>query len=89
MAVYGHIGDNNLHLLVAPRPWSEEARHRAEEMVYRPLVPLGGSVSAEHCIGLDKREWLPLSRNREELGLMRLLKSSLDPLALLNRGKVL
>jgi FAD/FMN-containing dehydrogenase len=89
MAVYGHIGDNNLHLLVAPRPWSDEARHRAEEMVYLPLAALGGSVSAEHCIGLDKREWLPLSRSRTELALMRQLKASLDPLALLNRGKVL
>ncbi len=89
MVVYGHIGDNNLHLLVAPRPWSLEAKHRAEEMVYRPLVAFGGSVSAEHCIGLDKREWLPLSRNAEELALMRLLKASLDPLDLLNRGKVL
>jgi FAD/FMN-containing dehydrogenase len=89
MVVYGHIGDNNLHLLVAPRPWSMEAKHRAEEMIYRPLTALGGSVSAEHCIGLDKREWLPLSRSPEELALMRLLKSSPDPLDLLNRGKVL
>lgn len=89
MVVYGHIGDNNLHLLVAPRPWSPEAKHRAEEMVYRPLTAVGGSVSAEHCIGLDKREWLPLSRSAAELALMRQLKSSLDPLALLNRGKVL
>lgn len=89
MAVYGHIGDNNLHLLVAPRPWSPEAKHRAEEMVYRPLAALGGSVSAEHCIGLDKREWLPLSRNAEELALMRQLKATLDPFGLLNPGKVL
>jgi FAD/FMN-containing dehydrogenase len=89
MAVYGHIGDNNLHLLVAPRPWSPEARHRAEEMVYRPLTALGGSVSAEHGIGLDKREWLPLSRSPEELALMRQLKATLDPHNLLNPGKVL
>lgn len=89
IAVYGHIGDNNLHLLVAPRPWSEEARRRAEEMVYRPLAALGGSVSAEHCIGLDKREWLPLSRTPQEIALMRHLKSALDPHNLLNPGKVI
>ena len=89
MAVFGHIGDSNLHLLVAPRPWSDEARHRAEETVYAPLKALGGSVSAEHGIGLDKREWLPLSRSPEELALMRQLKSALDPLGLLNPGKVL
>lgn len=88
MAVYGHIGDNNLHLLVAPRPWSAAAKHRAEEMVYRPLATFGGSVSAEHCIGLDKREWLPLSRTTEEIALMRRLKAALDPEDLLNPGKV-
>ena len=89
MAVFGHIGDSNLHLLVAPRPWSMEARHIAEETVYKPLKAIGGSVSAEHGIGLDKREWLPLSRTPEELALMRQLKSALDPLGLLNPGKVL
>ncbi len=89
MAVFGHIGDSNLHLLVAPRPWSGEAKHRAEEIVYRPLTKLNGSVSAEHGIGLDKREWLPLSRTPEELALMRQLKSALDPYDLLNPGRVL
>lgn len=89
MTVYGHVGDNNLHLLVSPRPWSEEAKHRAQEMVYRPLAVLGGSVSAEHGIGLNKREWLPLSRDAEELSLMRRIKAALDPHNLLNRGKIL
>ena len=89
MAVFGHLGDSNLHLLVAPRPWSEVARHQAEEAVYHPLTELGGSVSAEHGIGLDKREWLSLSRNPEELALMRQLKSALDPHNLLNPGRVL
>lgn len=89
MAVYGHIGDGNLHILVAPRPWGEDSHHCAEELVYRPLSALGGSVSAEHGIGLDKREWLPLSRTPEEIAVMRQLKSALDPHGLLNRGKVL
>jgi len=89
MAVYGHIGDGNLHILVAPRPWGEKSHHCAEELVYRPLSALGGSVSAEHGIGIDKREWLPLSRTPEEIAVMRQLKSALDPHGLLNRGKVL
>ncbi|WP_420836271.1 FAD-linked oxidase C-terminal domain-containing protein [Bradyrhizobium valentinum] len=89
MTVYGHIDDNNLHLLVSPRPWSEEAKSRVQEMVYRPLVVLGGSVSAEHGIGLHKREWLSLSRSAEELSLMRCIKAALDPHNLLNRGKIL
>ncbi|MEZ5697222.1 MAG: FAD-binding oxidoreductase [Sphingomonadaceae bacterium] len=86
---FGHLGDGNLHLGVAPRPWSEAARHRAEELVYRPLEAIGGSLSAEHGIGLEKRDWLHVSRNAQEIALMRLLKSSLDPKGLLNPGKVL
>ncbi|WP_338466527.1 FAD-binding oxidoreductase [Novosphingobium sp. ZN18A2] len=89
MVVFGHLGDSNLHVLLAPRPWSEEARHRAEELVYRPLQPLHGSISAEHGIGLEKRDWLPLSRTAEEIALMRTVKHALDPLGLLNPGKVL
>lgn len=57
-------------------------------MVYPPLEAIGGQVSAEHGIGLDKRDWLPLLRNPAELALMSRLKAALDPLHLLNRRKV-
>ena len=50
---------------------------------------MGGSVSAEHGIGLDKRDYLHLSRTPAEIHLMRTLKQALDPLNLLNRHKVL
>ncbi|MBB4633349.1 FAD-binding oxidoreductase [Sphingosinicella soli] len=89
MVVFGHIGDNNLHINVSPRPWNEHAKHAAEAMVYRPLAAFGGSISAEHGIGIDKREWLPLSRNPAELTMMRQIKATLDPLNLINPGKVL
>jgi FAD/FMN-containing dehydrogenase len=89
MVVFGHVGDNNLHITVAPRPGSEDAKIAAEEMVYRPLAAIGGAISAEHGIGLDKRRWLPLSRSPAELAAMRRLKTALDPLDLLNRGKVI
>ncbi len=85
---FGHLGDGNLHIGVAPRPWSEEARHRAEELVYKPLKAIGGSISAEHGIGLEKRDWLHLSRSPEEIASMRLIKKALDPNGLLNPGKV-
>jgi len=86
--VFGHLGDGNLHLFVSPRPWSEEARKRVEELVYEPLAAIGGSVSAEHGIGLEKRDYLHLSRSAEEIALMRTLKSALDPKGILNRGKI-
>ncbi|GIK76296.1 MAG: oxidoreductase [Chloroflexota bacterium] len=87
--VYGHIGDGNLHIIVSPRPWSEEARRRAEEIVYTPLKDVGGSMSAEHGVGLEKRAWLHVSRRPEEIALMKQLKAMLDPLGILNPGKVL
>jgi FAD/FMN-containing dehydrogenase len=56
--------------------------------VYRPLAAIGGSVSAEHGIGLEKRAYLPLSRSAAEIATMRLLKQALDPRGILNPGKV-
>jgi FAD/FMN-containing dehydrogenase len=87
--VYGHIGDGNLHVIVSPRPWSDAAQRRAEEIVYRPLKDIGGSMSAEHGVGLEKRDWLQISRSAEEIALMKQLKAMLDPHGLLNPGKVL
>ena len=49
---------------------------------------MGGSVAAEHGIGIDKKSWLRLSRDENELGLMRGLKRLLDPGNLLNPGKI-
>lgn len=87
--VYGHIGDSNLHLIVSPRPWSEEAKQRVEEIVYTPLADFNGSMSAEHGVGTEKRAWLHVSRTPEEIALMKQLKALLDPLGILNPGKVL
>ncbi|MFM2300992.1 MAG: hypothetical protein RLZZ84_728 [Pseudomonadota bacterium] len=89
LVVFGHIGDGNLHLLVGPRPFDEAARHHAEEIVYGALVPVKGSISAEHGIGVEKRDWLHISRTPEEIALMRTLKTALDPKGILNPGKVL
>lgn len=85
---FGHLGDGNLHIGIAPRPWTEENRHRAEELVYRPLAAIKGSVSAEHGIGLEKRAWLSISRTPEEIATMQVVKRALDPKGLLNPGKI-
>jgi FAD/FMN-containing dehydrogenase len=63
--------------------------HEVETIVYQPLASLGGSISAEHGIGLLKRDYLGYSRNQEEIKLMRMLKNMLDPKNLLNPGKVI
>ena len=63
--------------------------HRVEEILYAPLQALGGSISAEHGIGLEKKRYLHYSRNPEEIATMRLLKRSFDPNNILNPGKII
>ena len=83
----GHIADGNLHFFVAPHQVGDH-HDISNECVYEPLADYGGSVSAEHGIGLDKRHWLGHSRQPTEIELMRTLKRSLDPKNLLNPGRV-
>jgi FAD/FMN-containing dehydrogenase len=88
--VFGHLGDGNLHLVAQVRPQDHAAvRPKIEAIVYGGLDGIGGSVSAEHGIGLEKKPWLTISRNAGELALMRTLKSALDPKGILNPGKIL
>lgn len=88
--VFGHLGDGNLHVVVAvPAGLTPDLKHDIETAVYAPLPARGGSVSAEHGIGLDKKPWLPVSRTEQELALMRAIKRAIDPKGLLNPGKVL
>lgn len=86
LTVFGHLGDGNLHLIAGGADFSP--RHELEEAVYAPLKARGGSISAEHGIGLQKRAYLGYSRTPEELALMRTLKAALDPQCILNRGKI-
>ncbi|KGE05170.1 FAD-binding oxidoreductase [Pseudohaliea rubra] len=88
--IFGHLGDGNLHVIVQVAPEDHERlRPKVEQAVYEPLEAVGGSVSAEHGIGLEKKPWLALSRSPAELALMRRLKETLDPRGILNPGKIL
>jgi FAD/FMN-containing dehydrogenase len=87
---FGHIGDSNLHLTVdcnslpQPAPILE-----IEELVYTAVGEMDGAVSAEHGIGLLKREFLHHSVTPEALETMRQFKACLDPNGILNPGKIL
>jgi FAD/FMN-containing dehydrogenase len=85
---YGHIGDGNLHLFVSCGNDDEATRHQVEEIVFVPLHQIGGSITAEHGIGLEKKQWLHLSRTPDEISLMKTLKQALDPKGILNRRKI-
>lgn len=93
--VYGHLADGNLHILVAPpegqnlSPAEKSEWHEhSNRLVYEPLQALGGSISAEHGIGLSKKPWLSLSRSATEIRMMQSLKHALDPTGILNPGKI-
>ena len=84
---FGHIGDGNIHFGTSAGA-SKDAQEGVKRAVYEPLESIGGSVSAEHGVGLDKKKYLKLSRNDAEIALMRTLKKALDPKGILNPGKV-
>ena len=87
VAAFGHLGDNNVHVSVLAG--RDNAASIVAEQVYEGLRPYAGAISAEHGIGLEKREYLPVSRNEQEIELMHALKRMLDPANILNPGKVI
>ena len=86
IAFLGHVGDGNLHVAIGAG--GPDDRHAVEACVYEPLRAYGGSVSAEHGIGLEKKPWLAISRAPEELQLMAEIKTLFDPNRILNPGKI-
>ncbi|MGP8289262.1 FAD-binding oxidoreductase [Vreelandella zhanjiangensis] len=89
LVVFGHLGDGNLHIMITVRDASPHSRHQVEEVVYGSLAAYNGSISAEHGVGMEKRDYLHISRSPEEIALMKRMKLALDPKGLLNPGKIL
>jgi FAD/FMN-containing dehydrogenase len=89
LTVFGHLGDGNLHLVAGVGSRDKLTKQAVEAIVYGGLRSRSGSVSAEHGIGLEKRDYLSWSRTPQEVALMRALKATLDPHNILNPGKVL
>ena len=89
LLVFGHVADNNLHLVVTLGAETAAQSAAVGDVVYAGVRARRGSISAEHGIGLDKRDALAISRPQEVMALMRQMKRWLDPHALLNPGKVI
>ena len=81
--VYGHVGDGNLHVnVLGPDPEDQ----RTDDAVLELVLELGGSVSAEHGIGVAKVGWLVRDRGEETVAAMRAIKAAWDPAGVLNPG---
>ena len=94
ICLFGHIGDGNLHVnVMKPDAMDKEAflvrTHEADRYMMELVRRHRGSVSAEHGIGLLKKDWLGYSRSEAEIAIMRGLKQVLDPKGILNPGKVI
>jgi len=91
---FGHLGDGNLHYNIAPPEGVKHDEFLIEQaainrIVHDSVADYGGSISAEHGIGALKRDELPRYKSPIELNLMRAVKAALDPLGIMNPGKIL
>jgi D-lactate dehydrogenase (cytochrome) len=91
---FGHVGDGNIHYNVSQPVGADKAAFLkrwddTNDVVYRIVLKYGGSVSAEHGVGIVKRDYLPKIKDPVAYDLMRTLKRALDPKGILNPGKVL
>ncbi|RED50113.1 FAD-binding oxidoreductase [Seonamhaeicola aphaedonensis] len=86
---HGHVADGNIHFLISKSNNSTELIDKINNIIYTPLTGLGGSVSAEHGIGIHKKPYLKFCRSIAEIQLMQLLKTTMDSRGILNRNKIL
>src|SRR5471032_770099 len=91
---FGHLGDGNIHYNVSQPIGAEPADflgrwHEVNAVVFAIVLRMGGSISAEHGIGVLKRDELPEVKDKVAIELMRAVKAMLDPLGIMNPGKVL
>lgn len=85
---FGHLGDGNLHVMTGPYVAHDDLEN-VEAIVYEEVSRFGGSISAEHGIGVVKKPFLQHTRSPEEIAVMRDLKALFDPLGILNPGRVI
>ncbi len=95
---FGHVGDGNIHYNISQPQGADMVADKAafmaqedivQDAVFGIVLKHGGSISAEHGIGIAKRDRLPLVKDPVAIELMRTLKAALDPNGILNPGKVL
>ncbi len=86
VVLFGHLGDGNVHVnVLGPDPEDQ----RVDDAVLELVLACGGTISAEHGVGVAKAGWLERARGGEQVAAMRRIKRALDPDGLLNPGVVL
>ncbi len=90
---FGHIGDGNLHInILKPTDMSSaefvKACQKVDDKMFGMIESLGGSVSAEHGVGLTKKPFLHHTRSKAEIAIMKGIKQTFDPHGILNPGKL-
>jgi glycolate oxidase len=91
-ATFGHVGDGNLHpnfIFDRDDRTAAALTERVRDEIFREALALGGTVTAEHGIGMARRAWLPIQRGEDGVAVMRSIKAALDPLGILNPGRVI
>ena len=92
VATVGHAGDGNMHPLAVFDPADPDAEQRALAAfadIMRAAIALGGTITGEHGVGTLKRPFLAAQVGEAAMGVQRAIKAALDPLGILNPGKVL
>jgi len=90
---FGHVGDGNLHINILKPDHLAQAEfiercHKVNQILFSVLQDFGGSISAEHGVGLTKKPYLHYSRDATEIAYMKALKQVFDPQGIMNPGKV-
>jgi len=89
LLVFGHLGDDNVHIAVATGERNRDRKPEVEDIVYGVVADFGGSISAEHGVGFEKRDYLSYTRSSDEIAIMGQLKRLFDPHGILNRGRMI
>ena len=93
IVLFGHLGDGSLHYnTFLPAATGNDAyayEYAVNTVVYEHVLACGGTIAAEHGVGIVKRHWLPRVRSAAELRLMGAVKAAFDPHNIMNPGKLL
>jgi glycolate oxidase len=91
LGIFGHMGDGNLHPTFLTDEKNQAEMERVEKAmgeIFDYAIALGGTITGEHGVGLAKKKFLPRQLGEANLTLLRAFKNTIDPLNLLNPGKI-